>query len=126
MTETLPQFTAAYSVAASADDAYVSVVGSSINTTGTYVVMGGTLYEQTYHAGVRFNPVSLPAGANLVQAELRLTANADASTTPTFYVYAETADEAQPYSTYADLMGRALTSVSVTWQGKPARRIAWM
>jgi hypothetical protein len=102
--------TVLYSVAASADDACVDAQAYSFNVAGPVVVMGDYPPDYVYQAGFRFAGVTLPAGSQLISAELRMTAAGSSGTPVSLTVRGETAGAPGPYTSYDDLMGRALTA----------------
>jgi RHS repeat-associated protein len=115
-TQTWVRDTSVFTVTQSTNDAYVGTQFGSIDTTGANTIMGRPRMSfNSLHAGYRFNPVTLPAGSTLVDAELYLQAYTDDGSAAALEVYGEASSTPAAYSTYADFMGRALTKNLIAW-----------
>jgi len=76
---------------------------------------------KAYGGACRFPGVNVPQGAEILVAELRLTAHADPGSGSDVYskVYMEDANDAAQFSTIGDYEGRSLTT-KVNWDNIPA------
>ena len=98
---------------ATLDDAYIDT-GNATLTNDTNLYLGRSALGY-YHFGVRFRNVTIPQGAIIISAVIQLVCDLTANAGVVARVYAE--DDVAPaqYGTYANLIGRALTSNSTLW-----------
>jgi type IV pilus assembly protein PilY1 len=97
-------------VAATGDDGYAIITSSTLNTTGNESYFGceGT---PTYRGFFRFTDVSIPVGATITSAVIRMRCRGSLSgTTVNAKVHCEAADSPTAPTTYSDLAGRSLTT----------------
>jgi len=98
----------------SADDAYVNTGGGGLIFTGLPdLIVGGSTGDQ-YHTGIRFRNNTIPPGATIINAWITLKAtvvSADGGDTAVT-VRGELNATPSIFSTYANFMGRTLTSAS--------------
>lgn len=97
----------------SADDCIVVLSTHAISLNSGYIRLG-----EDYDSGIRFRNVTVPNGATIISATLRLKASLDAALDDVaVYVYGEKSATPAVFSTYADFIGRPLTSgmFAVDW-----------
>lgn len=106
----------------SGDDAYtleqLYPYSSSISLTGDLII--GNVFSSTwkiYNSGIRFRNVSIPAGANILYAAINLVSKGGIyiSLPVESKIYGELNATPAVFSTYADFIGRSLTSNRVGW-----------
>jgi len=104
-----------FAPAQSEDDAFVFPAASTINLNGNTMTIGAI--ASRYHCGVRFRDVRIPYGAKVTSAFIRFESASNlATTTVNARLVGEDNTAPAIFSTYADFMGRAHTSASVSWQ----------
>lgn len=106
-------------VAASADDAYVVEVVNTIDVNGTEMIVGRSAMSYPIHIGMRFQ-LNVPANAIIQTAYLHMVASSTKSgTTMHTRIYGEDVANSAAFSTYANFMGRALTTMYAEWDSIP-------
>jgi hypothetical protein len=96
----------------SEDDAEVIVTATSISLIAQHTHLGvdGLV---VYASGIRFRNVAIPAGATITSARIDVVAtDADGTSDTSWQVYGELNAAPAIFSTYANFMGRALTTNS--------------
>lgn len=107
------------SVTASTDDATIRHSVTSISTTSALLVAGD---RRDYEFGVRFQNVVVPAGAYILAAYVSLHLPGATNDVPVS-ILMETSTNPATYSTYANFIGRALSSpVAVMFQNFAGRQ----
>lgn len=98
------------------DDGYVDTVASAITLNGNLRFGRTAASAQIYESGIRFKSVSIPQGAYIVRAYIKLTADANlAGSTVNVLLTCDDVDNSAIFSTYADFAGRARTTANVAW-----------
>lgn len=69
--------------------------------------------------GLRFRDVAIPAGAQILSAELLLTISDSENDPTSFEIWANASDSAAPFSGNNTLSGRTPTTNKLTWNGVP-------
>lgn len=102
-------------VAASADDAFERTDTNAVNTTsaGLYLNYYGTISSPTW-VGARWMGLTIPKGANITDARLRLRARNAASTSVSVTIHGESSPSPASFSS-AIITTRARTTESVAW-----------
>lgn len=108
----------------SADDCYVDTAGGGAITLNSAGVRFGEAAASEYHAGVRFRGVGIASGYKILAAYVLYYAeNNLAANDVDIRIYGEDADNAAAFTTYANFMGRTLTTAYSevdTWQAHAA------
>lgn len=81
--------------------------------TSTVLSMYGAAYD--YEIWTRFTGVTIPSGATIDSAKLRLTSSVNVGGTHEVTIRMEDADDAAILSNYSDMVGRDRTSQSQNW-----------
>lgn len=91
--------------------------GSAIDLNGdTELVIGEHPSSATeFTGGFRFTGITIPQGATINEAKIRLVNQVDSTGTPTLAIEGEDTDDSAIFSTHADFVGRTRTSASVSW-----------
>lgn len=104
-------------IAANADDG--TSAGSSFYNSWAYAYIA-KVSSTAYRSFFRFSSVTIPAGATIISAKIKLRASESSSGTPcNVNIYMEDADDPSAPSSASDLTSRPLTS-AVAWTGVPA------
>ena len=99
------------------DDAYVHS-GGSIQLTG-FISFGEASGDR--HAGIKFRNVAIPRNSTINWANVYfIAAGTLTGTTCNARIYGEASANPNSFSSYADFMGRTLTSAYVDWNNVPA------
>ena len=106
-----------WQVGESSDDCYVYGTGNTFSLVATNFRAGK--YSAAYpnaRSGARFAGVTVPQGATIISAYLKLCARQDNSgTTVLTNIQGEDVDDAATFTDYADYAARARTSALVAW-----------
>ena len=109
--------TVSVAIASSAEDAEQSAAGVvTLNSTDLELVNDDATSAGNQIIGLRFNGLSIPAGAIVTNATIQFTADEAQSEATALNIFAEVADHAAAFTTAANNLGaRALTPLSVPW-----------
>jgi hypothetical protein len=94
---------------ASTDDAYVETTVGIIDLTGHNLIIGQAA-GKAYHSAIRFQNVTIRRAAKILSARVAFPFQMGTNSHYLWKVYGEAADNPSGFSTYADFMGRALTT----------------
>lgn len=105
---------------ASTNDGWSRAGGSPAFSDTGADLFGGVSASQTYDSWARFDPVTIPAGATIDAAEIRVTASLSGQDGADLFtnIYLEGADDPAVPSSQADHVGRARTTNFTAWDGK--------
>lgn len=110
-----------YSPLESADDADVDVSSTTIWTAGTAATFGRTAGASRRHTAMRFRSLVIPRGATIVDAWIEGVAESSlAANNCNVIISGENSATPAAYTTYANLVGRGLTTANVAWNAIPA------
>ena len=103
-------------VSANNDDAHEAQDGSSFNR-GGFQVNGNSnsAVASRYIMGHRFTNVTVPKGAAILTAVIRIVCITDVADDPNVDIHAEDDDNAEDFLAAANVWGRSRTTASVAW-----------
>ena len=112
-------------VASGNDDAHEAETGYgfTVSDPNLLIQAAANNYDRWW-AGLRFDGVTIPQGATITSASLQTykTSSNDILAT----IYAEDVDDADDFSTTADVSGRTLTTASATWTDSSGTVSDWV
>jgi len=114
------QTTVTASPTAQNDDCSVEMFGSVINLIGTDLDIGEDWPNELHWAGIRFTNITVPAGATIISAHLKLTSARNCWGNQ-FVIRLKGESNAAPaqFSTAADFNGRVRTANAIDWNVDP-------
>ena len=109
--------TVSVAIASSADDAEQSAAGAvSLTSTDLELVNDDATGASNQIIGLRFDGLSIPAGAIITNATIQFTADEAQTELTALNIFTEATDSAAAFTTNANHLGaRALTPLSVPW-----------
>lgn len=108
---TLGQHTAVFKVESSSDD--VNVDGNNMNTRANSTWIGTGRSSNNSWTGYRFNNVTIPKGAQIISAKLRVYSTTTQWITHTYRIYGENVGNSATFTNNSKPNQRSLTSSSV-------------
>lgn len=107
---------AAFTIAASGDDGYVSTAGGDFGAALSVSVVGdfnASIYD--YASWMRYTTVTIPAGATILTAVITMRAYDVIGAIPATVLAGEAADSPTAPTSAVDANGRTMTSATVAW-----------